>query len=36
LKKTVAQEVTVHAEANGKSIGDVKLRVLLRTNALQQ
>ena len=36
LKKTVAQEVAVHAEADGKSIGDVKLRVLLRPNALPQ
>lgn len=36
LKKTVPQEVTVHAEANGKSIGNVKLRVLLRSNALPQ
>jgi LmbE family N-acetylglucosaminyl deacetylase len=36
LKKTVPQEVTVHAEADGKSIGDVKLRVLLRANALPQ
>lgn len=36
LKKAVPQEVTVHAEADGKSIGDVKLRVLLRPNALPQ
>ena len=36
LRKTVPQEVTVHAEADGKSIGNVKLRVLLRANALPQ
>lgn len=36
LKKAVPQEVTVHAVAGGKSIGDVNLRVLLRPNALPQ
>ena len=36
LKKTVPQEVKVRAEADGKSIGDVRLRVLLRPNALPQ
>jgi LmbE family N-acetylglucosaminyl deacetylase len=36
LKKTVPQEVTVHAEAEGHSIGEVKLRVLLRSHALPQ
>jgi len=36
LKKAVPQEVTVHCEASGQSIGDVKLRVLLRANALPQ
>ena len=36
LKKTVPQVVTVHAEAEGHSIGEVKLRVLLRSHALPQ
>jgi LmbE family N-acetylglucosaminyl deacetylase len=36
LKKTTPQEVTVHGESNGKSIGDVKLRVLLRKSALPE
>src|SRR6266852_4760636 len=35
-KKLEAQEVTVHAESNGQSIGDVKLRVELRKRALPQ
>jgi hypothetical protein len=35
-KKLEAQEVTVRAEANGQSIGDVKLRVELRKRALPQ
>lgn len=34
--KAEAQEITVHAEANGQSIGDVKLRVELRKRALPQ
>jgi len=36
LKKTVPQEVTVHAEAEGHSIGEAKLRILLRSHALPQ
>lgn len=36
LKKAEPQEVTVRAEASGKSIGEVKLRVLLRSYALPQ
>ena len=36
LKKTVPQVVTVHAEAEGRSIGEVKLRVLQRSHALPQ
>jgi len=36
LKKAVAQEVVVHAEAEGKPVGEVKLRVLLRGSALPQ
>ena len=36
LKKTMPQEVTIHAEADGHSMGEVKLRVLLRPNALPQ
>jgi len=35
-KKPEAQEVTVRAEANGKSIGTVKLRVELRKRTLPQ
>jgi LmbE family N-acetylglucosaminyl deacetylase len=35
-KKAEAQEVSVHAEANGQTIGDVKLRVELRKRALPQ
>src|SRR5713226_3366831 len=35
-KKLAAQEVTVHAESNGQSIGDLKLRVELRKRALPQ
>jgi LmbE family N-acetylglucosaminyl deacetylase len=34
--KAEAQEITVHAESNGQSIGDVKLRVELRKRALPQ
>ncbi|MGC2766159.1 MAG: PIG-L family deacetylase [Candidatus Acidiferrum sp.] len=36
LKKTVAQEVTVRAEAAGQAAGEVKLRVLLKLNALPE
>jgi len=35
-KKTEPQEVTIHAEANGQSIGEIKLRVELRKRALPQ
>src|SRR6516225_9109953 len=35
-KKTVAQEVTVRAEANGQVIGEAKLRVELRKRALPE
>jgi len=34
--KTDAQEVSVHAECNGQSVGDVKLRVELRKRALPE
>jgi len=36
LKKLDAQEVAVRAEANGQSIGEIKLRVELRKRALPQ
>jgi len=35
-KKTEAQEITVRADANGQSIGEIKLRVELRKRALPQ
>ena len=35
-KKQEPQEVTVHAESNGQSIGQIKLRVELRKRALTQ
>jgi hypothetical protein len=35
-KKNEPQEITVHAESGGRSIGDVKLRVELRNRALPQ
>ncbi len=35
-KKNELQEITVHAESGGRSIGDVKLRVELRKRALPQ
>jgi hypothetical protein len=34
--KADSQEVSVHAETNGKTIGDVKLRVELRKRALPE
>jgi LmbE family N-acetylglucosaminyl deacetylase len=36
LKKTEAQEVLVTAEANGKRVGEVRLKVLLRPGGLPQ
>jgi LmbE family N-acetylglucosaminyl deacetylase len=36
LKQAVAQEVTVRAESAGQAAGEVKLRVLLRANALPE
>lgn len=36
LKKIAPLEIVVKSEANGKSIGEVRLRVLLRANALPQ
>ena len=36
LKKATPQEVTVRAEAEGKTIGEIRLRVLLRVNALPE
>lgn len=36
LKKATPQEVTVRAEADGQAIGEIKLRVLLRANALPE
>jgi LmbE family N-acetylglucosaminyl deacetylase len=35
-KKPEPQEITVHAEANGQSIGEIRLRVELRKRALPQ
>jgi hypothetical protein len=35
-KKAELQEVSVHAEASGQTIGDVKLRVELRKRTLPQ
>ena len=35
-KKNELQQITVHAESGGRSIGDVKLRVELRKRALTQ
>ena len=35
-KKTEPQEISVHAESNGQSIGEIKLRVELRKRALPQ
>jgi len=36
VKKTEPQEVTVHADSNGQSIGEIKLRVEVRKRALPQ
>jgi len=36
LSKASIQELTIHAEAEGKSAGDVKLRVLLKSAGLPQ
>jgi LmbE family N-acetylglucosaminyl deacetylase len=36
LKKAEPQEVKVNAEAGGRAIGEVKLRILLRSHALPQ
>jgi LmbE family N-acetylglucosaminyl deacetylase len=36
LKEAQAQEITVRAEVKGKSIGEVRLRVLLQTGGLPQ
>ena len=35
-KKPEPQEISVHASANGQSIGEIKLRVELRKRALPQ
>jgi hypothetical protein len=35
-KKPEPQEISVHAESNGQSIGEIKLRVELRKRALPQ
>jgi len=35
-KNTKPQEITVHAESDGQSIGEIKLRVALRKRALPQ
>jgi hypothetical protein len=35
-KKPEPQEINVHAESNGQSIGEIKLRVELRKRALPQ
>lgn len=36
LKNAATQEIVVHAEANGKRIGEVRLRVALQNSALPQ
>jgi LmbE family N-acetylglucosaminyl deacetylase len=36
LKSAKAQEIVIHVEENGKEIGEVKLRVLLRAGGLPQ
>jgi hypothetical protein len=36
LNKATPQDVTVHAEAEGKPADDVNLRVLLKANALPE
>ena len=36
LKKATTQEIVVHAEVNGKSVGEVRLRVALQNSALPQ
>ena len=36
LKNAKPQELTVHAEAEGKPAGEIKMRVLLRTSALPE
>ncbi|MGB7437920.1 MAG: PIG-L family deacetylase [Candidatus Acidiferrum sp.] len=36
LKKAVPQEVTVRAEAEGKSVGEVRMHVLLRASAIPE
>jgi hypothetical protein len=35
-QKADAQEISIHAESNGQTIGDVKLRVELRKRSLPQ
>jgi hypothetical protein len=35
-KKPEPQEISVHAESNGQSVGEIKLRVELRKRALPQ
>jgi hypothetical protein len=35
-KKPEPQEISVHADSNGQSIGEIKLRVELRKRALPQ
>jgi biopolymer transport protein ExbD len=36
VKKTEPQEVTVRADSNGQTIGEIKLRVEVRKRALPQ
>jgi hypothetical protein len=36
LKKATAQEIVVHASSEGKTAGEVRLKVLLRASALAQ
>ncbi len=36
VKKAEPQEISVHAESSGQSIGEIKLRVELRKRALPQ
>jgi hypothetical protein len=35
-KKPEPQEITVHAESGGRTVGDIKLRVELRKRALPE
>jgi hypothetical protein len=36
LKTAAPHELTIHAESDGKPIGEIKMKVLLRTSALPE